>query len=226
MTNLPATNVPATNVPATNVPATNVPATNVPSPIPVGRILQSSNRGFVVGCRAMQREIPVFGSFVRADLRSSDASVYGLIYNVALRDDQFVRHVVVAEPTEEVVRDQQENRQVPIEVSVLAVGCRIGGRILHCIPPQPPVTMDFLYQCAPEEVRDFTQRLDYFRLILGARDVPADELLVTSLRFAAAARPPQEREPFLLEAGRELARLLGGDLLRLDGLLRQIAWER
>ncbi len=217
---------PMTNLPVTNLPVTNPPITNSPSPLPVGRILQASNRGFVVGCRAMQREIPVFGSFVRADLRSSDAAVYGLIYNVALRDDQFVRHIVVAEPTEEVVRDQQENRQVPIEVSVLAVGCRMGGQILHCIPPQPPVTMDFLYQCAPDEVRDFTQRLDYFRLVLGARDVPADELLVASLRFAAAARPPQEREPFLLEAGRELARLLGGDLLRLDGLLRQIARER
>ncbi|MGB9890838.1 MAG: hypothetical protein ACPLTQ_14400, partial [Anaerolineae bacterium] len=198
--------------PMSSLPATGVPVTDALSSIPVGRILQASNRGFVVGCRAMQREIPVFGSFVRADLRSSDAAVYGLIYNVALRDDQFVRHVVVAEPTEEVVRDQQENRQVPIEVSVLAVGCRVGGRILHCIPPQPPVTMDFLYQCAPEEVRDFTQRLDYFRLVLEARDVPADELLVASLRFAAAARPPQERERFLLEAGRELARLLSGDL--------------
>ncbi|MFN3763530.1 MAG: hypothetical protein ACK4WK_10070, partial [Anaerolineae bacterium] len=76
------------------------------------------------------------------------------------------------------------------------------------------------------EVREFTRRLDYFRLVLGARDVPADELLVASLRFAVAARPPEEREGFLLEAGRELARLLGGDLLRLDGLLRQIARER
>jgi len=205
---------------------TNSQSTSYPPPLPVGRILQASNRGFVVGCRAMQREIPVFGSFVRADLRSSDAAVYGLIYNVALRDDQFVRYVVVAEPTEEVVRDQQENRQVPIEVSVLAVGCRMGGQVLHCIPPQPPVTMDFLYQCAPEEVRDFTRRLDYFRLVLGAPDVPADELLVASLRFAAAARPPQERESFLLEAGRELARLLGGDLLRLDTLLRQISGSR
>lgn len=191
--------------------------------IPVGRILQASNRGFVVGCKAMQREIPVFGSFVRADIRSSDTAVYGLIYNVALRDDEFVRHVVVAEPTEEVIRDQQENRQVPIEVSVLTVGCRMGDRILHCIPPQPPVTMDFLYQCPPEEVRAFTERLDYFRLVLNAPDVPADELLAASLGFAAAARLPQERAPFLIEAGRELARLLGNDLLRLDGLLRRLA---
>ncbi|MCS7178626.1 MAG: hypothetical protein RML46_02210 [Anaerolineae bacterium] len=196
------------------------------SSIPVGRILQASNQGFVVGCKAMQREIPAFGSFVRADIRSSGTAVYGLIYNVALRDDEFVRHIVIAEPTEEVVRDQQENRQVPIEVSVLTVGCRVGDRILHCIPPQPPVTMDFLYQCPPEEIWAFTSRLDYFRLILNARDVPADELLAASLGFAAAARPSGERDAFLLEAGRELARLLGSDLLRLDGLLRRIAQIR
>ena len=170
----------------------------------------------------MQPDIPVFGSFVRADLPSGVA-VYGLIYDVTLQDDRFVRHVVVAEPEPEVILDQQKNRQVPIEVSVLSIGCRMGGRVLHCVPPQPPITMEFLYQCSPDEVREVTQRLDYFRLVLGASGVPADDLLVASLRFAADARLPQERASFLLEAGRELTRLLADDLLRLDGLLRQLA---
>ncbi len=192
------------------------------SPIPVGRILRASNRGFVVGCRVMQPDIPVFGSFVRADLPSGVA-VYGLIYDVTLQDDRFVRHVVVAEPEPEVILDQQKNRQVPIEVSVLSIGCRMGERVLHCVPPQPPITMEFLYQCSPDEVREITRQLDYFRLVLGASGVPADDLLVASLRFAADARLPQERASFLLEAGRELTRLLADDLLRLDGLLRQLA---
>lgn len=192
-------------------------------PIPVGRILRASNRSFVVGCRVMQPDIPVFGSFVRADLSASGTTVYGLIYDVALQDDRFVRHIVVATPTPEVVKDQQKNRQVPIEVSVLSVGCRRGERVLHCIPPQPPVTMEFLYQCPPDDVLNFTRRLDYFRIILNAPGIPADDLLVASLRFAAEARPPQERASFLLEAGRELARLLADDLLRLDGLLHQLS---
>lgn len=171
----------------------------------------------------MQPDIPVFGSFVRADLSTSGIAVYGLIYDVTLQDDRFVRHIVIAEPTDEVVRDQQENRQVPIEVSVLAIGCRMGEQVIHCIPPQPPVTMDFLYQCSPDEILAFTQRLDYFRTVLSAPGVPADDLLVASLRFAAEARPPHERASFLLEAGRELARLLASDLPRLDTLLRQLA---
>jgi len=71
-------------------------------------------------------------------------------------------------------------------------------------------------------MRAFTARFDYFRLVLEAREVPADELLAASLRAAAAARPASEREAFLVEAGRELARLLAGDPVRLEGLLRRL----
>jgi hypothetical protein len=170
----------------------------------------------------MQPDIPAFGSFVRADARAPDEAIYGLIYDVAVQDDIFVRRFVLAEPTEEVVRDQRENRLVPIEVSVLAVGYQAAGRIVHHIPPQPPVTMDFLYPCTQDEVVRFTQRLDYFRLVLEAPRVPTDELLATSLWTAAQARPDAGREEFLVDAGRELARMLAGDLLRLDGLLRRI----
>jgi len=191
--------------------------------IAVGRVLRASNRGFTVGCKVMQPEIPVFGSFVRTDGRTPDGATYGLIHDVVLQDDLFVRRFIVADPPEEVVRDQRENRQVPIEVSVLAVGCREGRRMIHCIPPQPPVTMDTLYQCEPAEIAAFTERLDYFRLVLDAPNVPADELLAASLRAAAAVRPESERADFLLSAGRELARLLAGDLLRLDRLLGRLS---
>lgn len=190
--------------------------------IPVGRVLRASNRGFVVGCRVMQPDIPAFGSLVRVEGRAPETAIYGLIYDVVVQDDLFVRRFIIADPPEEVVRDQRENRQVPIEVSVLTVGYREGDLIFHAIPPQPPVTMDTLYQCPPEEVAAFTRRFDYFRLVLNGPEVPADELLATSLQMAAAARPAQEREDFLVEAGRELARLLAGDLLRLDGLLRRL----
>jgi hypothetical protein len=121
-----------------------------------------------------------------------------------------------------VIKEMRETRQVPIEVSVLAVGCSDGGPIRHCLPAQPPVTLDWLYQCTDEEVRAFTARFDYFRLVLEARETPVDELLAASLRAAAAARPEERREMFLIEAGRELARLLAGDPMRLEGLLRRL----
>ena len=193
----------------------------------VGRVLRAGTRGFVIGCAVMQPDIPAFGSFVRAEGQRPDSAIYGLIYDVSVEDDLFVRQLISAGVPEEVVRDQRENRQVPIEVSVLAVGARRGlgddgESIHHCLPPQPPVTLDWLYQCSDEEVRTFTARFDYFRLVLEAREVPADELLAASLRAAAAARPEAERETFLVAAGRELARLLAGDPVRLEGLLRRL----
>ena len=188
----------------------------------VGRVLRAGTQGFVVGCEVLQPDIPKFGAFVRADGVAPGSAIYGLIYNVSLEDDLFARHFIGADTPEEVVRDQRVNRQVPIEVSVLAVGCGDGETILHCLPPQPPVTLDWLYQCTEDEVRTFTSRLDYFQLVLGARQVPIDELLVASIRNAAAARTKSEGEMFLVSAGRELARLLAGDPLRLEGLLRRL----
>lgn len=199
--------------------------------IQVGRVLRASTRGFTIGCAVMQPDIPAFGSFVRAEREEPKSAIYGLIYDVSVEDDPFVRQFIGANPPEEVVRDQRENRQVPIEVSVLAVGYD-AGTLHHCLPPQPPVTLDWLYQCSDEEVRAFTSPpgssgsttngFDYFRLVLEAHRVPTDELLAASLRIAAAARPEGERESFLVEAGRELARLLAGDPVRLEGLLRRL----
>jgi hypothetical protein len=188
----------------------------------VGRVLRAGTQGFVVGCEVLQPDIPKFGTFVRADGVAPDSAIYGLIYNVSLEDDLFARHFIGVDTPEEVVRDQRANRQVPIEVSVLAVGCGDGETILHCLPPQPPVTLDWLTQCTDEEIQAFTARLDYLQLVLGARQVPTDELLVASVRNAAAARTEHEGEMFLIDAGRELARLLAGDPLRLEGLLRRL----
>jgi hypothetical protein len=199
-----------------------------PKVIRVGRVLRASTRDFAIGCAVMQPDIPAFGSFVRADGLAPDSAIYGLIYDVSMEDDPLVRQIVSADPPEEVVRDQRRNRQIPIEVSVLSVGCKNAERIRHCLPPQPPVTLDWLYQCTAEEIQAFITNgrryvFDYFRLALDARETPVDELLVASLQAAAASQAENERERFLIEAGRELVRLLSGDPVRLEGLLRRLS---
>lgn len=189
----------------------------------VGRVIRASTTRFAVGCQVLRPQVPVFGSLVKVRA-AGDEEIYGLIYDVAMQDDPFVRQMAAVEGLPpEYVEDQRRNRQVPIEVGVLVVGCRQEGRIYHHLPPQPPISLDVIVACTAEELVAFTERLDYFRLVLdpaGARDVPTDELLAANLRYAAAARGPAGRE-FLVDAGRELARLLPMDPLRLDGLLRR-----
>jgi hypothetical protein len=76
--------------------------------------------------------------------------------------------------------------------------------------------------CTDDEVRAFTARTDFFRLVLEAREVPADELLAACLQVATATRPEEMGRRFLVDAGRELVRLLAAEPVRLEGLLRRL----
>jgi hypothetical protein len=189
----------------------------------IGRLLRSSTIGFVFGCSVPEPDVPCFGDFVKAPAQHRQAEVVGLIYDIAIEDDPFVRQMAATPDLPEAyILDQRANRQVPIEVSVLAVGYRTGAGFYQTLPPQPPITLDQISPCELAEVRAFNERLDYLGLILGAPDIPADELLGAALRNAAEALPAADRRPFLIRAGQECARLLGRDLVRLDSILRKI----
>jgi hypothetical protein len=103
-------------------------------------------------------------------------------------------------------------------------GLKDGG-ITQGLPPRPPLSLDMLIMCDENDLRGFASRLDYLRLVLNAAQIPADEVLITNLQRTAAAHPPETRRAFLIGAGRELARLLNADLVRLDSILRRIRPE-
>ncbi len=194
--------------------------------LPIGWVLRAGTVGFTVGCRVLQPEVPQFGNLVKVPLPNDGTLVLGLIYDVQVQDDPAVRQLILTgELRSEVVQDQRENRLVPIEVSVLVVGYRQGEEIRQGLPPQPPVSLDELKMCDAADIRAFTERLDYLRLVLNAGQIPADELLVAHLRQAADTYSGERRDQFLLRAGRELARLLSFDLVRLDGILQRIRPE-
>lgn len=189
--------------------------------IEVGRIIRSSTTRFAVGCQVLRPQVPVFGSLVKVGVLGDD-EIYGLIDDVRMEDDPYVRQVAALEVERpEIIEDMRRNRQVPIEVGVLVVGYRQGNSIYHRLPPQPPLSLDVIRTCAADELVAFTERFGYFRLVLDSRDLPADELLAAHLRYTAKARG-DSGQAFLLDAGRELARLLSTDLVRLDALLRRI----
>ncbi|MGH2592758.1 MAG: hypothetical protein ACRDGG_04535 [Anaerolineae bacterium] len=190
------------------------------SPLRVGRVMRSSTGEFSIGTRLLQADVPRFGSFVKAP-STDGCDVIGLIYDVLIEDDPFVRQLISAEVHDEYIRDQRENRQVPATVSVLVVGHCRDGRMYAYLPSQPPAALDTLVTCTHDEIIRFTDDFTYFRTVLNALEARPDELLAASLRYAAEARQGGGRE-FLVRAGRELARLLAFDAVRLEGLLRRI----
>ena len=189
-------------------------------PITVGRVLRSSTAGFSIGCRVLRENVPEFGAFVK--VAQGNCAITGLIYDVQFVDDPLVRQIISADSMPEELRRDQSQRLAPIEISVLVVGFVRDGQVYQHLPPQPPATLDQIVTCTPDEVLAFTREFTFLRTILNAKDAPADELIAASLRTAAAARTEGEQRAFLLGAGRELARLLSVDPVRLEGILRRI----
>jgi hypothetical protein len=91
----------------------------------VGRVLRASTRGFACGTHSIRiDEKHTFGAFVKVPVANDRSShVIGLIYSVEIKDDQLVSELVMADSVDgNVLRDQRENRMVPVEISVLNIG--------------------------------------------------------------------------------------------------------
>lgn len=193
--------------------------------IMLGRVLRSSTTAFTFGYAQADDTPPAFGSLTQADLGAQQ--VYGLVYDVVVHDDAFVRQIVAASDdlTPERIEDMRQRRQVPVEVTALAIGYRQDGQIYQRIPPRPPGALQPIYACGQTETGQVLapDRFDYFRTVLNNFECPGEELLAASLRAAARCQLPGQEQAYLLGAGRELARLLAADPARLDAILRRLS---
>ena len=193
--------------------------------IEIGRLLRASTTEFVVGCRATQLTAPSFGALARVPLEDG-SQIFGLIYDIHIDDDGLVRQLVTAEVADEaIIADNRQNRNVPLEMSVLAVGYQLGENIYHLLPPRPPRSLDVIYLCDGDEIRNFTSagRFGYFRHILRNRDIPVGELLAAHLQQAQAAHTGAGNFSWSQEASQELITLLRDDYPTLMSVLGAVS---
>ena len=196
--------------------------------IEIGRLLRAGTAGFVVGCRVSQMDAPSFGALVSVP-QAGGYEIFGLIYDIHIDDDGLVRQLVTAEGVQDsVIADNRINRNVPLEISVLAVGYRQDGEILHLLPPRPPLSLDQIFLCGPEEIRQFTSagRFGYFRHVLRARELPVGELLAAHIQQAQAAHQQAGSNAWTAAATQELITLLRDDyptLMAVLSALRDVA---
>ena len=181
--------------------------------IEIGRLLRAGTTGFVVGCRVSQLDSPTFGALVSVPL-DHDYHIYGLIHDIRIDDDGLVRQLVTADGVDDnVIADNRINRNVPVEMSVLAVGYRQEGQIRHLLPPRPPLSLDVIYLCQDDEVCQFTScgRFGYFRHILRALDLPVGELLAAHVQQANRLHCAAGNNGWGSSATQELITLLRDD---------------
>jgi len=193
--------------------------------IEIGRLLRAGTAGFVVGCRVNQLEAPSFGALVRVP-QENKTQIYGLIHEIAIDDDGLVRQLVTAEGVSpEVIADNRQNRNVPLEMSVLAVGYAAGGQIYHLLPPRPPLSLDAIYLCDAEDLHRFTSagRFGYFRHILRAKELPVGELLAAHIQQARDAHQAVGDTAWVGAATQELITSLRDDYPTLMNVLGALA---
>lgn len=201
---------------------------STPHTITIGNVLRADIRGFVVASRIPEPEVPTFGTFVSAPIQQGNAEVIGLVYNISLQDDPFLRNLAVTvipgDPySEEIIKDQRENRVIPVEIEVASVGYRLDKQsdYIYGFPPQPPMVLNSITVCNDDVIEKITTTPNFLRALLDNRDIPTDELIPAALLRAAELRPAARVE-FLLEAGRYLARYLGRDPIRLERVLTRL----
>src|SRR5450759_723790 len=186
--------------------------------IKIGHLLRAGTTGFVAGCSVSQMETPAFGTLVRVPL-DKDYSVYGLIHDIHIEDDGLVRQLVTTgNISAEVMHDNRERRIVPVEMSVLAVGYELEGKISHLLPPRPPLSLDEIFLCTDAELVKFTGagKFGYFRHVLQARDIPIGELLAAHI---LQVKQKTKDEKWVERATQELITLLRDDYPTLMSVL-------
>lgn len=192
--------------------------------IEIGRLLRAGTTGFVVGCSVAGFVQPQFGAIVRAPV-GDDYDVYGVIQNIRIDDDGLVRQLVSSntEMSDEILRDNRENRIVPVEMNVLSVGYRQGDMIRHLLPPRPALSLDRIYLCGDDEVSNFTagEGITYLRHLLRADDAPIAELIASHIALVSGSHPDPNK--WVDEASGYLIQQLRDDHTMLMNVLYAIS---
>ena len=188
----------------------------------IGEVVEASTTSFTTQCYRLYEAAPL-GSLVRS---GDDPSVFGVVSEVSTRSMDPSRRPVprgAGEDTEEGVyqSNPQLTRLLCTEFTSVVVGHRLDGRVLPYLAPTPPRIYSFVHGCDDGEIRALTGSLEFLRYLLDSNVAAADDVVVAFLRQASASHP--EGDGFLVDAGKELAGLLAGQLQRLNALLRRLS---
>jgi hypothetical protein len=189
----------------------------------VGEVIEASTAEFTAQCYELY-QIPPLGSLVKT--KDQALELYGIVYNAATTSLEPGRRPIARgreEKTEEGIyqTSPQLLKLLKSEFGAVVVGHKQDKKLYHYLPPTPARIHSFVYQCSPQEIKDFGKSFDFLNILINARlQVSTEELVAASLRQMSQAY--EDRRTFLVAAGKELALLLSGNLSQLKAILGRI----
>lgn len=184
----------------------------------VGEVIESSTKGFVARSQNVG-ESPSFGYFVKTD---SEPVVYGLVYEILTESKEPGRKPMAYGMTIDELRREQPQifELLKTEFHALIIAYSEEEKIRFSLPPLPPPIHSFVYECAKDEVEKLTSEDFFLRTIISSSNVPADELIISSLCYAQSARGADK--DYKIRMGKSLARIFKDDYERLSSVLRRV----
>ncbi|KRT65252.1 MAG: hypothetical protein XU11_C0031G0024 [Candidatus Dadabacteria bacterium CSP1-2] len=184
----------------------------------VGEVVESSTKVFIARSQNLG-ESPYFGYFVKTN---SNPVVYGLVYEILTESKEPGRKPNAYGMTMDELRREQPHifELLKTEFHVLITAYSDGEKIRFSLPPLPPPIHTFIYECSNNEVEKLTSEDFFLRTIISSTNIPIDELLISSLRYAQDAR--KNDKDYIVRMGKSLARIFKDDYERLSSVLRRV----
>ena len=186
-----------------------------------GEVTASATSEFAAQCYELYC-LPPLGCLIKV----GEPPIYGVVYNGTTTSIEPGRRPIARgqnEESEEALyrNSPQIKKLLRSEFTALAVGYKDDGKIVQALPPNPPAIHSFVYLCPPDEVKEFSQSLDFLNVIVNTHlPVATEELVAACLKQMAAAH--DDRHAFLVSAGKELTGLLRGNFNQLRLILGRL----
>lgn len=202
----------------------------------IAEVIETATTEFLAQCLDVEElsfsTMPPFGSWVKSMEEEAGNLVYAVVYYASTSPVDSVHRARALGLTLQELREQQPQifAMLKTEFRAAIVGFQpcdarsdastATGMIYQHLPPRPPQLHQAVFACEPEEVVQFTEKLDFLRSLLQMGTVPVDALIAATLREVYQLRKA-DRE-WLVQAGRALGVLLKDDYDRLRAILNEI----
>ena len=189
----------------------------------VGEVIEASTTDFTAQCYELY-QLPPLGSLVKTG--SPELELYAVVYNATTTSLEPGRRPIARgkdEESEEAIylSSPQLEKLLRSEFGALVVGHKSGDKIYHYLPPKPARIHSFVYLCPPQEVKDFGKSFEFLNILINARlNLPVEELIAACLRQMSQVH--EDRNAFLVAAGKQLAIFLSGNFNQLRAILERI----
>ncbi|RJQ42002.1 MAG: hypothetical protein C4545_05770 [Anaerolineaceae bacterium] len=193
--------------------------------IRIGYVLNADTLGCTAGCPTSQTSNPEFGEMVKIPAQN-DHIIYGIITNVHILDDGLIRQLATTNPIEErIIRDNRDNRIIPLEFSIIFLGYSRQQHISHLLPPSPPLSLESTYPCSNEEILTFTTAGNggYLRYMVADKGTLNFDLVAAHFRNMHALLAGEEREAWVEKSTRTLVHFYRNDYDTLSRLLHTLS---